>query len=124
VKLLDTSIAVDFLRGRTEAVELVTQLVGSDDVVASELTRFELLSGARPKELDNLEAFCSALRWLPVDSDVARTAGALARRYRKAFSGIDDIDYLIAASALVVDADLLTTNIRHYPMLDGLAPPY
>ncbi|MFN0153298.1 MAG: type II toxin-antitoxin system VapC family toxin [Gaiella sp.] len=124
MKLLDTSIAVDVLRGRTEAVELVTRLVVSDDIVASELTRFELLAGARPKELDDLEAFCSALRWLPVDSDVARTAGALARRYRKAFSGIDDIDYLIAASALVVDADLLTTNVRHYPMLKGLAAPY
>lgn len=124
MNLLDTSVAVDFLRGRSEAVELLTTLVAGDDVIASELTRFELLAGARPNELDALESFCSALEWLPVDADVSRTAGLLARRYRMAFSGIDDADYLIAASAIVADARLLTTNIRHYPMLDDLSAPY
>lgn len=34
------------------------------------------------------------------------------------------VDYLIAATAIVADAELLTTNIRHFPMLEGLAPPY
>lgn len=124
MQLVDTSVAVDFLHGRAEAVDLLTRLVEQDEVIASELTRFELLAGARPAELDDLEAFCSALDWLPVDADVARTAGALARRYRGAFSGIDDVDYLIAASAIVVDAGLLTTNVRHYPMIAGLEPPY
>jgi hypothetical protein len=124
LRLVDTSVAVDFLRGRDEAVDLLVRLVEEDDVVASELTRFELLAGARPSELDDLESFCSALEWIPVDPDVARTAGALARRYRKAFSGVDDIDYLIAASAIVADAVLVTTNVRHYPMIAGLEAPY
>jgi predicted nucleic acid-binding protein len=124
VKLVDTSIAVDVLRGRPEAVSLVARLVEDDDVLASEITRFELLAGARPRELDDLEAFCTALEWLPVDRDVTRTAGALARKYRKAFSGIGAADYLIAASAIVADAELLTTNVRHYPMLAGLTAPY
>ncbi len=40
-------------------------------------------------------------------------------------SGIsDDADYLIAATVVVVDAELLTTNVRHFPMLPGLQPPY
>jgi hypothetical protein len=39
-------------------------------------------------------------------------AGALARRHRAAYSGIDDVDYLVAASAIVADAGLLTTNVR------------
>jgi predicted nucleic acid-binding protein len=117
-------VAVDFLRGRQEAVDLLTRLVEADDVIASELTRFELLAGARPAELDDLSAFCSALDWLPIDAHVASTAGALARRYRKAFSGIDDVDDLIAASAIVADAALLTTNVHHYPMLQGLEAPY
>ena len=124
MNLLDTSVAVDYLRARPEAVQLLTTLVASDDVIASELTRFELLAGARPNELDALESFCSALEWMPVGADVTRTAGLLARRYRKAFSGIDDVDYLIAASAIVADARLLTTKVRHYPMLDGLSAPY
>ena len=52
------------------------------------------------------------------------TAGELARKHRRAYSGIDDADYLIAATALLLEADLLTTNVRHFPMLPGLAPPY
>ncbi|HSS77889.1 MAG TPA: type II toxin-antitoxin system VapC family toxin, partial [Thermoanaerobaculia bacterium] len=33
-------------------------------------------------------------------------------------------DYLIAATTLLLDADLLTTNVRHFPMIDGLQPAY
>jgi len=124
VKLLDTTVAVDYLRGREEAVALLDELVAMDDVMASEVVRFELLAGARESELDELESFCSAIEWMPVDETVARTAGLIARRYRSSFSGIDDADYLIAASAIVADADLLTTNVRHYPMLEGLVAPY
>ncbi|HXF98947.1 MAG TPA: hypothetical protein VNJ46_10085 [Gaiellaceae bacterium] len=55
---------------------------------------------------------------------MARAAGSLARRYRAAFAGIGDADYLIAATALLLDADLLTTNVRRFPMLEGLQPAY
>ena len=124
MKLLDTTVAVDYLRGRKEAVSLLDELVATDDLLASELVRFELLAGARESELDALESFCSALEWVPVNEPVARAAGLLARRYRASFGGIDDADYLIAASAIVADAELLTTNVRHYPMLEGLEAPY
>lgn len=41
---------------------------------------------------------------------MTRTAGSLARQYRRAHSGIDAVDYLIAATALVLDAELLHFN--------------
>jgi predicted nucleic acid-binding protein len=31
---------------------------------------------------------------------------------------------VIAATALELDARLLTTNVRHFPMLPGLEPAY
>jgi predicted nucleic acid-binding protein len=34
------------------------------------------------------------------------------------------VDHLIAATALVLDAELLTMNVRHFPMLAGLSAPY
>jgi predicted nucleic acid-binding protein len=124
VKLIDTTIAVDHLRGVEAAVELMTTLTEEDEMLASELVRFELLAGALPSEMDAFEQFCSSLLWIPVDEDVARAGGSLARKYRKAHSGIDDVDYLIAATAITCDADLLTTNVRHFPMFPDLAPPY
>jgi predicted nucleic acid-binding protein len=125
VKLLDTTVAVDHLRGFPPAVELLTRLVDGDEPVAvSEVVRFELLAGVREEELGALERFFSALSWVPVDEAIARTAGLLARKHRSAHSGIDDADYLIAATALVTDAELLTTNVRHFPMLADLQSAY
>jgi predicted nucleic acid-binding protein len=125
VKLLDTAVAVDHLRGAQPAVELLGRLADEDETIAaSELVRFELLAGVRVGEMEALEQFFSACLWLPVDEDVARTAGALARKHRAAFGGIDDVDYVIAATAIVFDMELLTTNVRHFPMLPDLRSPY
>ena len=125
MKLIDTTIAVDHLRGVPAAVDLLTALTDADDdLVSSELVRFELLAGIRDRELGAFEEFCSALRWAAVTEDVARVGGRLARRYRKSHSGIGAVDYLIAATAIVIDADLLTTNVRHFPMFTKLEPPY
>ena len=66
----------------------------------------------------------AALSWVPVGEEVARAAGSLAQHHRRAHSGIDDADYLIAATALLLDAELLTTNVRHFPMIAGLEPAY
>lgn len=125
MKLVDTTIAVDHLRGVPAAVELLTGLTDAgEDLMASELVRFELSAGVRAKELTAFEEFCSALRWVQVTEDVARVAGQLARRYRKSHRGVGAVDYLIAATAIVIDADLLSTNVGHFPMFTGLRAPY
>lgn len=125
MKLLDTTVAVDHLRGVEDATLLLERLVENGDaLLASELTRFELLVGVRPEENDALELFFSALVWLEVNGEVTRTAGRLAREHRKAHSAIDDVDCLIAATSILYDAELLTTNVRHFPMLPGLSAPY
>jgi len=93
-------------------------------VAASELVRFELLAGVRPDEIEALDQFFVAITWVPVDEEIARIAGSLARGHRRQYPGIDDVDYLIAATALVLDAELLTTNVRHFPMFRDLQPPY
>ncbi len=125
MKLLDTTVAVDHLRGDQAAVDLLRGLVEDDETIASsENVRFELVAGVREDELPALERFFTALSWVAVGEDVARAAGELARKHRRAHSGIDDADYLIAATALLLEADLLTTSVRHFPMLPGLRPPY
>jgi predicted nucleic acid-binding protein len=125
VKSLDTSVAVDHLRGVPAAAELLTGLIGEGEpIVASEVVRFELLAGVRDDERNQLEQFFSACSWFAVDESITRMAGALARQHRRAHDGIDDADYLIAATAIVLEAELLTMNVRHFPMLTGLRPAY
>lgn len=125
MKLIDTTIAVDHLRGHSPATQLLEDFIESDEILlASELTRFELLAGMRPEEIEATEAFSSVLSWVPVDEEIARVAGNLASEYRRAHSGIDAVDYLLAATASVLDAPLLTTNVRHFPMFPTLQAPY
>jgi predicted nucleic acid-binding protein len=125
VKLLDTSVAIDHLRGVPPAVGLLSGLIEvGEPLLASEVVRFELLTGVREKEVGALEQFFSALSWVSVGEEVARAAGSLAQRHRRGHSGIGDADYLIAATALLLDAELLTTNVRHFPMIGGLESAY
>jgi predicted nucleic acid-binding protein len=65
-----------------------------------------------------------ALILLPVTDSVARSAGAMIRTFRRSHPGIDIADYLIAATADVGGLVLATLNVKHFPMLSGLRPPF
>ena len=125
MKSIDTSVAVDYLRDRPDAVAAVEgAILGGESLVASEIVRFELLAGVRPGEECAVERFSSRLGWVPVDEAVSRLAARLAVRHRPANVGIEDADYVIAATALELGSELLTTNVRRFPMLPGLRPAY
>ena len=38
--------------------------------------------------------------------------------------GIGTVDLIIAATAELLGAELITTNVRHFPMFGRLRPPY
>jgi predicted nucleic acid-binding protein len=123
--IVDTSVLVDYLRGVEPARELLRSAFERDEVVAaSVLTRIELSIGMRPAERRVTDALVGALRWLAVDNVVTEQADSLARRYARSHSGIDAVDYCVAASALVNGLELWTLNVRHFPMFEGLHPPW
>ncbi len=123
--LADTSILIDYLRGLRQARALLRGAFERGEVVsASSLTRIELSIGVRLSERRRTDALVASLRWLPADHAIAEEADALARRYGPSHSGIDAVDYCIAASARVHGLDLWTLNVRHFPMFANLAPPW
>jgi predicted nucleic acid-binding protein len=123
--LLDTSVLVDHLRGHPPATEALRELVrGGRPRVASVLTRTEVLRGLPRRQLPAWTGLADVLTWLPVDVAVADRAGQLAAQYRRSHGSIDAIDYLIAATAELSGSELWTRNVRHFPSLPGLRPPY
>jgi predicted nucleic acid-binding protein len=123
--LVDTSILVDHLRGVRAASDLLTEAVAQQrELVGSVLTRIEVLAGMRTKEEAETRALLGVLRWVPVDVALADAAGVLARRYVRSHPGIDTVDYIIAATAAAEQAELWTRNVKHFPMVPGLRPPY
>jgi predicted nucleic acid-binding protein len=55
---------------------------------------------------------------------IARRTAELGRTWRRGHRGVATIDLIIAATALELDAELATANVRHFPMFPGLEPPY
>ena len=125
MKLVDSSVAIDYLRADERAVAAVERVASTAEwLAASEITRFEVLAGLRRGEEDETERFFSEVVCVSVDESIARRAAVLARTFRGSHRGIEDADYLIAATVLELDAELLTTNVRHFPMLEGLRAAY
>ncbi|MEE6286844.1 PIN domain-containing protein [Georgenia sp. MJ173] len=121
--LVDTSILIDVLRGERAAATALRDARASGVLHASEVTRVEVLAGMRPQESDATRALFGAFAWHPLDERVADIAGDLGRRWLPSHRGIDSADLVIAATAIAIDARLLTRNVKHFPMFRGLAAP-
>ena len=122
--LFDTSILIDHLRGRPEATDLLVAAVGSGAPLVSVVSRVEIEGGMRSGERHGVRRLFDALTVVLVSDEIAKDAGALLRRHRLSDPGIDLVDYLIAATARSVRADLVTLNVKHFPMFKGLEAPY
>lgn len=122
--VLDTTVIIDHLRGRPGAVEAVFGAGRAGTLHGSVVSRTEVLRGAHHAELPRIGSLFDVVDWIDVTADIADVAGALAARYRGSHSGIDVPDHLIAATTILLGAELWTSNVRHFPMFDGLTPPY
>jgi predicted nucleic acid-binding protein len=120
--LIDTDIIIDFLRGFDKAVRYIKS--HSEEIVLSVITVAELYAGVKGNdEHEELDDFIALFPILQITTEVARTGGLYKREYFKSH-GVGLADGLIAASAEIHDAVLKTLNIKHYPMIKGLKPPY
>lgn len=122
--LVDTSVLIDYLRGHAEAGGVLERRREAGLLHASEITRLEIFAGMRSAEEDGTLALLSTLIWHPVDTAIAEEAGALGRRWLASNHTIDSADLAIAATAIRTGAELLTRNVRHFPMFADLRAPY
>jgi predicted nucleic acid-binding protein len=120
--LLDTTVLIDHLRGSTAAGEYITALGAPPS--CSEVSRVEILQGARSAEHRRIERLFALIAWVPVDEKVSRRAGELGQRWLRSHPGIGVTDLLIAASADLNEIPLATNNLKHFPMFEGLRAPY
>ena len=120
--LFDTDVMVDFLRGHPKAVALVKSHAGT--VSMSSIVVAELYAGVKgDRELSILDDLIAICRVVPVTPGIARNGGLHKRDFAKSH-GVGLADAIIAATVEAEDAKLMTLNIKHYPMLKDLKPPY
>jgi predicted nucleic acid-binding protein len=125
-KLFDSSVLIDHLRGRAEATNAIVDavLTGDGPPFVSVLSRTEIEGGMRSAERHGVRRLFDGLVMVPVTDDIAKLAGEFLREYRRSHASIDLIDYVIAATAVEIGAELVTLNVKHFPMIANLRAPY
>jgi len=120
--LYDTDVMVDFLRGRSSAINSINKY--SESVILSSITVAELYAGVKgDHELKTLDNLFYLFRVIPVSPEIARLGGLYKNEFGKSH-GVGLADAIIAATCQVEHAELITLNTKHYPMMKGLKPAY
>lgn len=120
--LLDTNVLIDYLRDIPQAVKYLE--TNPSQMSISALTVVELRAGTRDDaERQRLGQFTSSFDVIPADSRICELGGDFRARYAPSH-GVDLIDGIIAATALVRDLALVTLNKKHFPMLANVITPY
>ena len=120
--LLDSCILIDYSKGKPEAFEWVDAL--QRPPMISTLTMTEVIAGIRNKREKELFArLFSIWQIIEVTPEIASLGGDYLQQYRKNH-GTDLVDAIIAATARHQKAELVTLNVKHFPMIKGLKAPY
>jgi tRNA(fMet)-specific endonuclease VapC len=123
--VVDTDVCVDALRGQPRAVDELAVLEREGPLTVAAVTAHELWQGAfgsdDPKRsVASVARFLSAFAILPYDEGTARLGGQLAASLGAEGRPIGDLDTMIAATALVQGATLVTRNARHFRRVKDL----
>ena len=123
--VVDASVLIDNVRGVASARSLmVDALTRGDELWSSYVIRTEVLAGMRNEEQQRTHQLLRAIRWAGVDLAESDGAGELGQRYGRAHPGIDTPDLLLAELAERLGAELVTMNVKHFPMFPELKRPY
>jgi predicted nucleic acid-binding protein len=113
--LIDTDVAIDFLRGEPYARDLLLPLWDLSRAYLSVLTIYELYAGMKEKERESTDHFIGACLIEPVTREIAGKGGEWRAFYQEKSITLTAVDCLIASTALLQGHKIATRNVRHYP---------
>jgi len=114
--LVDTDIIIDVLRDFKSTIKLLKELTENNDLYISGITKGEIFSG---KEMENeekrkkTEKFLLHFNKVNPENEIFKLAGDIRRKYNVTLA-----DGIIAATALKIDAELLTRNRKDFEKID------
>lgn len=115
--LLDTTVLIDALRGRSAAARLRRLASdGGPPPYVCAVNVEELWRGVRPQEEPAVRRLLEALRLAPLGRREGEAAGTWRRSFATSGITLSQADCLVAAAAVAVGATLATGNPRHFPM--------
>jgi predicted nucleic acid-binding protein len=115
--VLDSNVWIEAAAGISHAVSALTQAAGADWGGYSAISRLEVLGfpNLTPAEENGLLALLSQFHEVPVSSAVIDKAIQLRRQVK-----IKSPDAIVAASAVIEGAELVTRNVSDFRKIPGL----
>ncbi|GHT78464.1 nucleic acid-binding protein [Actinomycetota bacterium] len=123
--MLDTDTCIDFMRGKFPLVaERLKELV-PEEVLISSIVKAELLLGAQksksPAHAKQLaKKFLSPFRIVPFDDAATEHYATIRADLEQRGVKIGPNDLLIAATALSLQATIVTRNVSEFSRVEGL----
>ena len=115
--LIDTNIFIDHLRNYASAVRFIESIAGHE-VIFSAITEAELLAGKANEDdykMEKLLHFLNQWDKKIIDNQVSMLAGDISRKHKLSIP-----DAIIAATALLNKAELVTKNTKDFKNIADL----
>jgi hypothetical protein len=123
--VVDSDVLIDVFRNVAPAIDLLaTARRDGHDLLSVTPVRTEILRGTSAGRQSAVEQFLRYVDWLDVDVELADRAGEIGRLFVRSHQRISVPDLLLAATVNRVGGQLLTRNVRHFPMFPDLRPAY
>jgi predicted nucleic acid-binding protein len=116
--LLDSTVLIDALRGRSAADRLRFARRRGDEPWVCAVSVEEVWRGVRPEEAAVVRRLFRGLRLAPLGAAEGEWAGGWRRGFAARGVTLHQADCLIAAAALGIGATLVTGNPEDFPMDD------
>lgn len=118
--VVDSNIIIDYLRTSIgwlpELLSLQTQ--GKIEIYISSITVFELFAGnSSKKDESKILELVSSLKMIAFDEKLAKFAGELTRNWKLS---LPLADFIIASTALFIQAQVATRNKNHFKVVPKL----
>lgn len=123
--MLDTNILSYLAKGVSKTLDDRFRQCSLDEVCISVVTEAEQLYGFERLDRNHrirrvISDLMETLDIAPWDSDAAEIYGPIRRQLELNRQQIGDLDTMIAAHAMSLDATLVTNNIEHFRRVPGL----
>ena len=116
--LIDSDVLIDYLRGVKKAYSFLLKENFKGKLWISVINVMEIYSGKdtkSPKKEKIINEFLNSFKIIPINKEIAITAGKIRRDYQKPFA-----DAIVAASALAYNLFLVTRNKKHFVKIKNL----
>ncbi len=118
MQIIDTDILIDHFHGHQAALNFLSQQAAQGETLAiSVVSITEFSGGMRPGEEFRTAKLLKLFTVLDLNEAIAYQAGVYLRQFRASHK-LELGDALIAATAKLNQATIVTRNQKHYPMPD------